>query len=278
MVKYVRQNPLRGTGRATIKRTTRKRRVNVAKVRYQAPTARNQKTQILANARTLARHSRILRTNKIYTDYQQDGTMINTTSDSWSVQRLTDFSAWSSVMRQSEVVATKAHTFVLRLSINMRFVLNDQDFLGVSAFIVTKRKNANQFDPFSTPPSLNTEYIENSQAQGLNIRLNPAVYKVHWAKYMTLTSNGMHMAAITGDPAGNPNTTWRKCQVNLPVRMSVTQPILYGSVAGAWSNLHFENLPPYHQYFLMCYVSFAGTGTTGHSIVYDQLATCVNAA
>lgn len=270
-----RSNGLRGTRPSTRRRSTRKRGVSIAKVRYQAPSARNQKSQILANAKTLAKHSRMLRTHKIYTDWQQDGGILHTTTNSWSVQRLTDFSAWQSVLRQSPVVSDKAHTFVLRLQLNMRAALNSMDYLLLNVFVVTKRKNANEFDPFDTPPALNTEYIENAQGQGMNIRLNSAVYKVHFCKYVTLTDNGFQKSAIVGDSSGNPNSTWRKWQINLPVRMSVTQPILYNS-QGSWKDMHFDNLPPYHQYFLMVFAVFGGTGSISHSLIYDQLATCVN--
>lgn len=275
---YARANGLRGTGRVAGKRTTRKGVSNSIKVRYQKPSARNQQKQILSNARTLARHAKLLQQHKIYTDWQFSSPCVPAISGDWSVQRLTDFTAWTSVLRQDPIVAGKSHTFVLRSQINIRCDLGNKDFAAFNVFIVTKRKNANQYDPFTTSPSLGEEYIENAQQQGFNLRLNPSVYKVHYAKYATLTQNSLFNAAVPTQTVGMPTSSYRKMQVNLPLKMSVTQPALHGLGTGPWLDMHFENLPPYHQYFLMVNASWGGTGAIAPSLNFDQLATCVNTA
>ncbi len=259
------------------RRSTRTRVPNVAKVRYQAPTARHQRSQILANARLLASHARQLRTHKIFTDWQNSGGITPLTSDAWSVVKLTDFADWNSVLRQDPVVALKSHTFVARLQLNMRYNLNDADFLGLNVFVVTLRRNAASADPFTTPPVITRDWIEPSQAQGFNIRLNPAVYKVHFARYITLTKNALNIDQVATETAGNPYSTWKKGQINLPLRMSVTQPALFAA-AGAWTDLVFDDLPYYHKYYLMVYPTYtaSGTGTLRPAVSYDALATCIN--
>ncbi len=252
---------------------------NIAKVKYQAPTARHQKSQILANARILASHSRQLRTHKVFSDWQLTGGLLLTT-DAWSVIKLTDFSDWNSVLRQDPVVIEKSHTFIARMQLNMRYTLNDADYCGFNVFIVTMRRNATNIDPFTTPPVVTRDWIEPAQDQGFNLRLNSGIYKVHYARYITLTENALNVAQVAGAQAGNPYSTWKKGQINLPLRMSVTQPALFGTGIGAWRDLAFEDLPYYHKYYLMVYPTFVntGAGTNRPSVSYDGLAVCINAA
>lgn len=275
---YARSNRLGGTGARTGRRSTRKRVSNLTKIKYQKPSAKLQRRQILSNARTLARHSRLLAQHKIYTDYQVDDAIMPAASGQWAVARLTDFANWTPVLRQSDVVTEKAHTFVIRMSINFRVLLNAADFLGFNCFVVTKRKNAAQYDPYTTPPTINTDYIESSQAQGFNLRLNPSLYKVHFSKYFSLTHNALLEPTVATTTSGNPNTTWRKFQVNLPCRMNVTNPAIVAAGSTSWLHLNFENLPPYHQYFIMVYAVWGGTGTPIPSCSFDCLATCINTA
>ncbi len=259
------------------KSTTRRRGPNVARVKYQAPTAYHQRSQILANARLLASHARQLRTHKVFTDWQNTGGITPLASDAWAVVKLTDFADWNSVLRQDPVVAQKSHTFVARISLNMRYNLNDADFMGLNVFVVTMRRNATSADPFATPPVITRDWIEPGQAQGFNIRLNPGVFKVHFARYITLTKNTLNVDQVATETVGNPYSTWKKGQINLPVRMSVTQPALFAA-AGAWHDLDFNDLPYYHKYYLMVYPTYttSGTGTLRPAVSYDALATCIN--
>lgn len=275
---YARATGLRGTGARSGASRRRKRTVNIAKVRYQAPTARHQKSQILANARLLASHSKMLRRHKVYTDWHDSGSLSITSSSTWGVVKLTDFQNWTSVLRQDPVVTEKSHTFVLRLQLNLRFLLNEADFAGISLFVVTPRKNAVGIDPFTNPPVKNVEWIEPSNNQGFNVRLNSGIYKVHYSKYLTLTSNTLLSAAVPAETVGNPNTTWRKSQVNVPLKMSVTQPALYGTAQGSWKLLGFDDLPYYSRFYIIAYMVFGGTGTATPAISYDSLITCVNTA
>lgn len=271
-------NALGGTRASTGKRRNRKRTVNIAKVKYQAPTARHQKSQILANARLLTRHSKLLRQHKVYTDWHDSGSLPHPSSSRWGVVKLTDFQNWTSVLRQDPVVTEKSHTFIIRLQLNLRYLLNEADFAGISLFIVTPRRNAVGIDPFTNPPVQNVEWIEPTNNQGFNLRLNSAIYKVHYCKYLSLTSNTLLSAAVPAQTVGNPRTTWRKAQVNLPVKMSITQPALYGTAQGSWLNFGFNDLPYYHRYYIISYMVFGGTGTSTPAISYDLLATCVNTA
>jgi hypothetical protein len=272
-----RANSLRGTGAVSRKRTTRRRAPATLKIKYQAPTARHQRSQILSNARTLAKHSRLLRQHKVFTDYQYAGDVSPAISDTWAVDKLTDFANWTAVLRQDDNVLESSHTFVIRGQLNIRAFLGDADFCYFNVFIVTKRRNANEFDPFTTPPALGSDYIENPFNQGANLRLNSAIYKVHWCAYASLTNNGLGRPVNDASTAGDPRTTYKKWQVNLPFKMSVTQPAHVGIPAKTtWKDLHFPNLPPHHQYYIMCNMSWGGPGIDEPSLNFDQLATCIN--
>lgn len=198
-------------------------------------------------------------------------------SDTWSAVKLTEFSDWVPVMRQDPVVLQQSQTFVKRMQLNMRYALNDADFVGINMFVVTLRKNAAGFDPFVTAPVLNRDWIENAEAQGFNVRLNSAIYKVHFARYITLTANNLLSPPESGQNVGNPYTTWKKGQINIPMNLTVRQPALFGAGTGSWSNLSQEDLPYYAKYYLMMYATFGGGGTRP-AVTYDGLAVCINSS
>lgn len=262
--------------RYTASRRPTRRRNSLLKVRYQPPTARNQRKQIMANTRQISRNTSRLRAHKVYTDWQLSDSIFLTNAQ-WHTVQLTDFSTWDSVLRQDPLVDTKSHTFIKRMQLNMRYALNEADFCGFSVFVVTLRKNAASYDPFAAQPVLGRDWIEPAGAQGFNLRLNPAIFHVHYARYLTLTNNGFPLAPVATAQAGNPNTTWSKGQINIPLNLSVTQPALFAA-GGSWKDLSFDDLPFYAKYYLMLYPIFTGTGTTRPAVSYDALSTCINAA
>lgn len=257
---------------------SRRRRVsNATKVRFQKPSASNQKRQILRNARTLARHSRLLRANKVFTDYQQAG-RLSLVGQQWFCIPLTDFSQWTSVLRSDTNSLEASKTFVQRIQLNMRYAMSPGASTGfLNVFIVTSRRNAVSRDFSATPPQQFTEFIENQGFPGANIRLNPALVKVHFSRNITLTVNTLGAAAAEG-PAGNPYSTWKKGQITIPVRMNVRQ--YEGDVAGngqPWTSMRFGDLAHYQKYWLFVYGVCSPLGEDSNLFIfYDQLATCIN--
>ena len=267
-------NAARGTTRRPRRRYVR-RGLSKAKVRYQPPTARNQRRQIMSNRRQIASNTRFINRHKLYTDYQLD-TYIAPQNFTWSSLHLCEFRDWNPVLRKDITVENMTHTFVKRMQMNLRFVLNDMDYCYFSFFIVTPRRDSADRDFFALAPVLNQDWIEAPQSQGSLIRLNPAVVKVHYAKYVTLTANSLNSAIIPGATAGDPRTTYRKFQVNMNLNMKVSLPT-YSVMIPNWKEKPFTQLPYYHKYQILCYTAWAGavTGLTP-SVVTDVLFTNVN--
>lgn len=271
---YTRANSLKGTGRKTGR--SRRRTSQISKVKYQRPTAANQKRQLLRNTRLLNKVAKIQADRRVYTDWQYGGTLNPTVSDAWKVTPLTDFALWEPVLRQDEVSESSSSTYIRNMQLNLRFTLNEKDYAYISCFVVTMRRNSSGINPFTTPPAPIKHYITGTGVVGSNIRLNPAIYKVHWCKYMTLTKNSLLHASIAEDTVGNPNTTWRKVQVNLPLKMKVTNPSLFITSEGAWTHIPYTNLPYYQRYFLMSYIHYSGSGDGVPVVGYDALSTAIN--
>jgi len=232
----------------------------------------------MSNARLLARHSAMLRRHKVYTDWQFTGTLNLDTSLQWYGSKLTDFSTWEPVLRQDPLAGRSTRTFVQRMVINMRVSLKDAVDTGLSIFIVTPRKDFASRDFSSILPQLTTEYIyPNPGNLGYNVRLNSNVVKVHHAKYITLTANGLNDSGPP-DNAGNPFTTYRKWQVTIPFRSNVQFPAQY-TAGENWRNVTWEMLPYYQKFYVLIFnaTTLSTTpGADGPFFTFDQLATCIN--
>lgn len=276
---YSRANNLRGTRRSTGTRRPRGRGTQSLKVRYQAPTARNQRAQIYRNTRLVSRLSRNQAYHRVWSDWQYTGS-VPTVSNVWGIVRLTDFGQWNSVLRADAAVARKAHTFVKRCQLNLRYNLNDAAMMGVNIFVVTMRKFSTNVDPWGNPPVLGEDFIEPSMSNGFNVRLNSGIYKVHYAKYMSLTKNSLGSQPAAGENVGDPNTTWHKGQCNIRMNLSVTNPVARSGTADTWLEVPFDNLPYYGKYYIMCYPvwAFETGGSVDPFIGFDALFTTINSS
>ena len=97
-----------------------------------------------------------------------------------------------------------------------------------------------------------------------NVRLNPAKFKVHVVKYITLTPQTPTVPFPEGQAVGNPFATWRKWSWTLPYNFSVRQP-----VGQSWRGLEFANMQNDQKFYLLaCATNLdASTGPTLHSTV-----------
>lgn len=265
----------------------KRRRVNnVTRTRYQAPTARNQKKQILANARTINRLNRAVFGNRIYCDWQDFGqfnSLVDNTGSltrTWFCAPLTNFPVWNACLRADQNVVASSTTFVQRLQLNIRLTLQQSNYAFFNVWLVSLRKDQNARD---TPadisagqnPVQQTDYIESPQ--GNNLRLNSAIWKVHACKYRTLTETTLGESAPSPPfTAGNPDTTWGKMQFNIPCKFKVRRP----QNGEPWKNTGYMNLPYYQRYQLLVQVLQQGPATTvqnnGARLDWDLLATTIN--
>lgn len=283
-----RSSGLRGTRNTTTRRKygyDKKRRTirrNVAKVKYQRPTARHQRAQIASNTYAINRLRSRVNRHKVYCDYQYgfSGPIGNF---GWYIVPLTDFSNWEAVLRQDLDAKASSHTYIQRLQLNLRMVLNTASYCTFNVFLVTLRRNASNRNPVSTTGpdagglTAGEDYIEQvNMFAGANCRLNSNIFKVHYAKYKTLTNNAFGVVRETEQTAGDPNTTWAKAQVTMPMKFSVTVPSFSEPGETSWKDKPFLQLPYYQRYYLMVYIG-APSSETGSPILYgDALFTTIN--
>lgn len=272
-----------GLTRAGTKTTAKKRRVStVTKAKLQPPTAKNQKHQILANARAISWMSKLVRNNRVWCDWQKFGDCFAQIDPSgaytttWGVYPLTDFSSWSGIMRKDANVLESSTTFLTRLQLNLRYSLNASSLAQFTVFITTLRPQSADLDPTVTLPAAGADYIVNSQ--DYNPRLNSAVFKVHYARNIQMMENSYGMATVAQATAGDPRTTFAKGQITLKPRIKVRAPS--GSPSPPWKNLNESQLPYWQRYYLMVYVvqtnAQQALPQSGARLSYDLLATTIN--
>lgn len=279
-----RSNAARGTSRRAPRFRRRRMSVATAKVRYQPPTARKQKSQILANRRDIERLKAQTRKIWIWTDYQlripvEDQPL---TVNTWKVFRLLDFALWTPVLREDLNVRQSSHTFIKRMQMNMRLRLNDALGAYFNVFIVTPRKIVGNRDFALEAPLPVSDFIYDPTVLGSMIRLNPAVFKVHYAAYRTFTENGLGTVPAPGQNAGNPNTTWCKMQINKDVNIPVTIPTVTNIPAPQqnWLQKKVDDMPYWANYQLLIYANWAMPGAgpvlSIPSVQFDTLFTNIN--
>ena len=254
------------------------------KTRFQAPTARNQKRQILHNAKDIVKLRRLLPQN-VFTDWQYKQEILGTIGDdglpTLAIQSyvLTDFSKWSPVLRISPSVADAVATHIMRFNINMRYTLVNSDWAQISIFIVTMRKDHANRDPTVSPLQSGADFIVGNDL--LNPRLNPDIFKCHYVRNITMTKNALFTAPVTTgqNPAfsGDPFSTYRKGNINIKPNIKVRSPAIE-----TWKALPYGQLPYYQRYFLLTFINSQNTAAIAEGtqvrVDMDFMATCRNTA
>lgn len=270
----------------------RKRTGVVTRAKYQKPTARNQKKQILGNALAIRAIKRIM-PKPIYTDWQYSGQLKAIAPDDSfsetlaSVQLMSPANGatpsvafWQPVLRQDVNVIESSATRVLRMQMNLRYSLRGSDWAQFSLFIVTIRPDAVDTVPNAANLVKGQDYITNI-GDDFNVRLNPAVFKVHYARNVSLMKNNWTApaAVVGGVPfAGNPRTTYTKGQVNMKLGFTLKQP----RAGLSWTIMNQSQLGPSQRYFLLAFIVQRQPNPDGLDDVaivnFDNLYTCYNAA
>lgn len=267
----------------------KRRRVTLAtRVRRRRPTAENQKKQILALTKKVYRNSRLIKAGKVFTDYQwgdPEGAFRGYTqalgTGTWYSIGLTDFNYWQPCMRQDANVQDSQRTYCAKMQINCRLDMNDVDTNSfINIFLVTPRRDSTLLISQTPPPvgamtqlTQNEDFIENTNNQGVNVRLNTGKFHVHACKYITLTPNTLNDPLPASGVAGNAFSTWRKWQWNVPLKFTVSSPI-----NKPWNKILFNDLPYYRKFYLLAY-SVSTNSTTpfrGPKLDVDILSTCIN--
>ena len=118
--------------------------------------------------------------------------------------------------------------------------------------------------------SVDTDSNENANLQCASVRLNSAKFKVHAAKYVTLTPEAPTVAFPVGGVVGNYFSTWRKRSWTLPYNFSVRMP-----VGQSRRGLQFANVQNDQKYHLMANPTNIG-GTAGPTLHSTVRTACDN--
>lgn len=261
----------------TAKRKSR-RTSNVTKTRFQAPTARNQKRQILTNARAISRVYKML-PSPAYCDWQSGGEHKSLPNDGSGYTNtiiatpLIEPLAWVSVLRKDQNVTEASTTCIKRMRINLRYFLLDSTYTNMSVFIVTLRKDAANRQIGFTPLVKDEDYVYDA-TNDWQPTLNSATFKVIYCRYMTMTNNvllGPNSLSV-----GNPRQTYSKGQINIPLNMNIREP-----TGLPWKSMQRFQLPPRQRYYLLTFQSTltpdqASPVLEPAKITWDNLATTYN--
>lgn len=270
----------------------RKRTGVVARAKYQKPTAGNQKKQILGNALAIRAIKRIM-PKPVYTDWQYSQTLRASVPDTSVSETLrfvqlmspfdpdTQTPLWKGVLRQDVNVTESSATRVLRMQLNLRYRLGQSNWAQFTTFVVSLRRDATDVNPSALVPG--EDYVTNL-GDDFNVRLNPAVFKVHYARNLSLMYNAwVQPASSIGNTvfAGNPNTTFAKGQVNMKLNFNIRQP----TRGDSWTTMFQSQFPPSQRMFLLCFMVQQGaTPATPPDVPdsarvnFDALYTCYNAS
>lgn len=239
---------------------SRKRRRSTSvrtRVRLEAPTAKNQKRQIAGNAANIAKIVRQL-PPPVYCDFQYKlkipGVISPDGDPSFSQKAfsLVDFNnTWAPVLRIATSTNSDVATKILRMQFQMQYNLLGSDWAQMTIFVVTLRKDAANRDPTATPLQSGADFVVNDDLQ--LPRLNPAIYKVHYTRNITMSSSTYQLGAATvqGNTfAGNPMTTTKRGRFTIKPNMKIRAP-----AQNFWRQMVPNQLPYYQRYFLLTFIT-----------------------
>ena len=244
----------------------RRRRSSVkTRIRYQRPSARNQKRQLYSLANMAIRSSKILRAHKVYTDWSQLDTEV-ATGNEWFIQELMNPISWAAVLRRNTDVATQSSTFLreMQFSWNCKTFTKTQPIFW-NVFIVGIRKDANAWIP-DPVTGLNAvrDYI--SQGSESLVKLNPGIFKVHFARGFKTFPNNF------ADGAQNAFSTYRRGAVTLPLKYKLRSP-----ADRTWKDLNQVDLPYYMRLRLLVLpVTTDVSSTTDYQFEWATKFTAIN--
>lgn len=266
----------------------RKRTSTLTRARYKPRTTTANRSLIQSNAYAI-RSIRKLMPPPVYTDWQYSGTQFadapdTSFSETLKVAQLMSPSTggsplWKPVMRQDQNVQESASTRVLRMQMNLRYRLGVSNWCQYTIFVVSIRKDAADRVINQASLTKGQDYITNL-GDDFNVRLNPAVFKVHYARNLSLTKNSWVSPAFTPggqELAGNPATTFAKGQVNMKLGFNIKQPVL----GTPWTAMNQGQFPPAQRLFLLSFMVQQTDQADPNNVArvnFDALYTCFNAS
>lgn len=278
---FMRRKPLTKMSRTTVRR----RRTSVIKrAKFQKPTARNQKSQIMGNAMAI-RSLRRLVPPPVYTDYQYSrgyGPFFGPDPTDFSsilCDKLMNPTQWLPCLRRDANALESTTTLVKRMQVNLRFNLGQANWCQMTTFIVSLRRDAANRTPDDTATLTEGDDFIVSTQEGFNARLNPSVFKVHYVRNLSLMSASWKEPETQAGQAvftSNSATTFAKGQVNMKLNFRLRQPVTPQN----WKVMTQEQLSPHQRLYILTF--FKGSTNepddTPPAVYYDALYTCYNSS
>ena len=257
----------------------RRRRVGSirARAKYQAPSARNQRSQIRTLAKLAVRNSRLIKAQQTFTDYIQSGT-INYGFPTQQIIDLMTMNTWVPTLRQNLDVITQQRTYIKYMQFNWFMETQGVNNLTqTTMFLVSLRPTAATWTPASGLTQ-NQEWA--TQGAQNAVTLNPGVFKVHWTRHWTTFPNtsaaydpgGPLAGAEILVPNGDPSDRYRKGRINIRSRYSIRAP-----ASGPWKQMVSEQLPPHRRLFFLIFANQETPLATTSLFNWGLKVTCVNA-
>lgn len=234
----------------------RRRRSSISsRVRYQRPSAWNQKRQLQTIARMAIRSSRVLNQHRVFQDWELQGQLVFQT-DGWLIRPLMEPVSWNAVLRQDITPLTQSQCFVRECQFTYFAANNTKNLpFTINLFICSLRRNFNEWD--GTTMVANSEYL--NQGAGNAVLLNSGQFKVHYSRNMQIfprVQPGIQGGSVELDPTGNPNTQYQRGKTTLRINYRLTSPD-----ALSWKQLTMADLPHHKRLYLMCF--FRSEDTSG---------------
>lgn len=226
--------------RSGVRRGTRRRGSVSSRIRYQRPSARNQKRQLRSVAKIALANRRMLNANKVYTDWFLNQQVVQA-DGLWRSFELTSPTAFQAGNREDADFIVSQNAFFRNMI--FEWYCSSQDKISTVSFdmyIVSLRSSAANWQPGTYPSGVWQDGNEYTSAGNNNSAfVNSGIFKIHWAKQLHISPKKYSTDPSVDDQTGNPFATYRNGKVNLKLNFKVRSP------AGlTWKNLPMSALPP----------------------------------
>lgn len=184
-------------------------------------------------------------------------------------------SFWTPVLRQDANALESSSTYVKRMQMNLRYSLGASNWVQITTFLVTIRKDATNRVPNQQGLTEGDDYIY-SPTEQLNVRLNPSVFKVLYTRSISLMAGAWKQEAFaTGGETlvAQSTSTFAKGQVNIKPNMKIRQPL-----GTSWKLMDQSQFGPSQRYFLLSFFKgqTAAVDDDPPGVDADILFTCYN--
>lgn len=259
------------------RRTVRRRRTGVAKkALWKKPTARNQRSQIYSNAKSIGRLYKrwsSMSVRHTYTEgdlinlYDTDGSGV-----AYQVIKLTNPLTWKAIFATTNTQGETSKTLLTRIAMSMRFQVHSQPAPVVyNLFVVSLKRSAATLDIAQLQNGTHYETGSAATLQGnVNVFLSPKVFRIHkWRKF-TLARNPESSSQPTPPGTGFPPCSWKDIKCTLYPKTTLK------SYDGDWKTLEELDLPAtQRKYVLIFYNNSYATGSF-NTVTYNNIYNCTN--